>query len=372
MVKYLSELQGRIKNSSDSGNSSLCPEDLSNLLSWKQRIRQEDVDDLAQFGVREMKEIARKYQNLFPDLLKAPYDKDKFLFQSSYMERNILSAKAFANGLFGNEEVEVSHNPKGQDSLLQFYKNCHKASQTRKNPMPERTKFIQGHINQVTIPAIETFLGFAKGSLTFDHIDAMYKMCVFDHVVYDDSPWCAVFSRQNLVTMEYLEDLRNYYLEGPAYQINTDQSCDLLKDVAKYLRMPSKESPGNYPAGVFRFTHSPVINSFLAQLGVFDGQDALRSSNMAEQDQRKWRLSLKDPYSAHVALVVNERTDSKFELLTFINERLSSSHDWDTVMSTVGETADSCDFNAVCENSGVNISRVNYLVIFAIILGCVI
>lgn len=92
---------------------------------------------------------------------------------------------------------------------------------------------------------------------------------------------------------------------------------------------------------------------------------------MAEQGERKWRLALKDPYSAHVAFVVNERADSKFELLTFINERLSSSHDLDTVMNTVGETADICDFDTICENNGVSSNRVNYLVIFVIIFGCV-
>lgn len=69
-----------------------------------------------------------------------------------------------------------------------------------------------------------------------DDVEAMYDACAFEHGVYRSSPWCAVFSDDDIKVMEYYEDLRYYWEYGYGHSINYEQTCDLLKDLIGYLR----------------------------------------------------------------------------------------------------------------------------------------
>lgn len=65
----------------------------------------------------------------------------------------------------------------------------------------------------------------------------MYRMCVYDHVLFNNSPWCAAFSEADLRVIEYSEDLEYYYTYSygaPAFV--QDQTCELLKDLFGYIR----------------------------------------------------------------------------------------------------------------------------------------
>ena len=87
----------------------------------------------------------------------------------------------------------------------------------------------------------------------------MYTMCSFDKAwrPKELSPWCAVFSRDDLeVTnhinlknngtmnlsfnaiqvLEYREDLEYFYEDGYGFSVNYEQACVPLNDVFKIFR----------------------------------------------------------------------------------------------------------------------------------------
>ena len=50
---------------------------------------------------------------------------------------------------------------------------------------------------------------------------------VWDHV----SPWCAVFSEENLKILEFTDDLSYYYKDGYGYDINWQMTKPLVEEL---------------------------------------------------------------------------------------------------------------------------------------------
>ena len=50
---------------------------------------------------------------------------------------------------------------------------------------------------------------------------------VWDHV----SPWCAVFSEENLKILEFTDDLSFYYKDGYGYDINWQMTKPLVEEL---------------------------------------------------------------------------------------------------------------------------------------------
>lgn len=61
----------------------------------------------------------------------------------------------------------------------------------------------------------------------------MYDACRYQKAwsVTELSPWCAVFSKEELRVLEYREDLEYYYKAGYGRDINTRLGCPLLHDM---------------------------------------------------------------------------------------------------------------------------------------------
>lgn len=70
-----------------------------------------------------------------------------------------------------------------------------------------------------------------------DMIDAMYDACRYQKAwsVTELSPWCAVFSKEELRVLEYREDLDYYYKAGYGRDINTRLGCPLLHDMMRHF-----------------------------------------------------------------------------------------------------------------------------------------
>lgn len=68
-------------------------------------------------------------------------------------------------------------------------------------------------------------------------IDAMYDACRYQKAwsVTELSPWCAVFSKEELHVLEYREDLDYYYKAGYGRDINTRLGCLLLHDMMQHF-----------------------------------------------------------------------------------------------------------------------------------------
>lgn len=67
------------------------------------------------------------------------------------------------------------------------------------------------------VSAVQKRLGLTR-SLTADEVYHFYELCRFDRSWQPAlrSPWCAAFSDEDLVVLEYRDDIRHYYRNGYA------------------------------------------------------------------------------------------------------------------------------------------------------------
>lgn len=60
-----------------------------------------------------------------------------------------------------------------------------------------------------------------------------YDACRFERAVHLDepSPWCDVFTDDDMRILEYVDDLFYYYTAGPGEKINSELGCYPIRDM---------------------------------------------------------------------------------------------------------------------------------------------
>ncbi len=96
----------------------------------------------------------------------------------------------------------------------------------------ERRKFGASEHMRSVFDAVEKRLGLT--GLDDDQMKLLYNLCRFEEAFRpsETSAWCAAFSTEDLKVLEYFEDLKYYYKNGYATDINYRMSCPLVKDMA--------------------------------------------------------------------------------------------------------------------------------------------
>jgi multiple inositol-polyphosphate phosphatase / 2,3-bisphosphoglycerate 3-phosphatase len=103
------------------GKGTLCRQDLALITDWKldNNLTANYAEFLAVAGWNELKNIATRYQRVFPTLLPSTYSRSKYLFQHTDTQRTQASFRAFADGLFGyNGYLQVIPEPIPTRDLL--------------------------------------------------------------------------------------------------------------------------------------------------------------------------------------------------------------------------------------------------------------
>lgn len=76
-------------------------------------------------------------------------------------------------------------------------------------------------------------LGFTR-NLNASQIETMYLECAFEKSwnIYERSKWCTVFKEEDLVVLEYAQDLKLYYKSGYGREEKNQQlGCPILRDL---------------------------------------------------------------------------------------------------------------------------------------------
>lgn len=135
---------------------------------------------------------------------------------------------------------------------------------------------IVARINALTTP---------KGAVNFNTSDvAMFPLlCGFEsEMTGKRSPWCDVFTEEELQAYEYSQDLRFYYGHGPGSLKNSTFMLPFLSAlVSRFVDGPNKtytSSDGTAftpPPFIATFTNDAQIKQLVSQIGVFDDQAPL-------------------------------------------------------------------------------------------------
>jgi len=349
MIEDLPALRDKILAAN---NSNLCFIDKELLKYWNVDDLDVEMDHrLHKEGELELKKMGQRWLKRFPDLL-GQYDESKFGLRATNKQRAEKSGEMFITGLWSEDvvpEAKWKVVRSGDDPLIRFYKFCTAWYDERENN--EKDLFEESDTVELVKTSISSLLGV---NITVDEMNLMYDMCRFNLMWTPNkiSPWCRVFSDNDLKVMEYIQDLDSYWKEGPGHPVNYEQACILPKNMLDIFNDIIKGE--DKTKGTFYFGHSTAIKMVLSFLKLFVTEDLLSSNFEKMKDKRKWRTSLHVPMAANIAFSLQQCGDEDYKIGLFINEKLiqipGCNQDWCPMQTFINlfPQIESCDFTKIC------------------------
>lgn len=129
----------------------------------------------------------------------------------------------------------------------------------------------------------------------------MWQLCRFEQAfdLTRPAPWCSVFSIDDISVLEYGEDLKYYYEAGYGFEMNKNLLCEAMQNMLKFLQT---SSVGEQPTRIY-VTHSTAMQLMLVELGLYEDEVPLTSSNYKQENSRKWRTSQQTAFASNLAVI---------------------------------------------------------------------
>lgn len=115
------------------------------------------------------------------------------------------------------------------------------------------------------------------------------------------SPWCALFTTEDLRVLEYIEDLESYYMYGYGVPANELLGRLPVVDLLQTFYDVTKEGEKTFVA---HFTDTATMNTVCTALGLF--KDEIPLSVTKKNAKRKWRNSKISAFSTNLIAVLNK------------------------------------------------------------------
>ncbi|XP_014363394.2 multiple inositol polyphosphate phosphatase 1-like isoform X3 [Papilio machaon] len=314
-------LKDYIKTSHDKGNGSMCAQDVENLYNW---IIDEDtfrnVHQIAKEGYEEMAGLGHRFSAVFKDLL-INADENNYTLRSAYGHWLENSVKGFIKGI-GNESLIVDKSNKSFD-IMAPYESCnYYMKDVKQNPdiYREPTKYQDMNEFLAVKDRIQQRTGI-NYTLTNENITSLYDLCRYTssgtHKKF--SPWCALFSTEDIKVMEYIGDLRHYYRNSYGTPVNKIFGRIPLSDLLETF-INTKNGKGKQ--FTIYFTHATMMDMVYTALGLF--RDEVPLTAEFRNDARKWRSSKSTAFASNLMVTLNRCTDGEetdYNVVFYLNER---------------------------------------------------
>ena len=381
----LTEIQSQIINNHESrGNGRMCERDLENLKRWKpdEHLDIQRAEDLTAQGVEDMKLLGGRLQSTFSELLRPISDSStpgNYMFKTSYSR---LSMDSFMEGLFGYADGVTADEVSINDTLLFAYKTCNIWDNEYNNvSVVEVSRFEESPEFQDLLQNVSRRLGFLY-NISKRSILSMYDLCRYEKAwtVTKLSPWCAVFSKEELRVLEYREDLYYYYKAGYGRDINAQLGCTLLQDMMNHFWKVEQDIESNEPKAVFHFSDIISLQNLLTTLNINKDQMQLTAYNYKQMAKRQWRTSFMSPFAANLIAVFYkcDSTSQPNKVMFYLAEKLVMLDgcdvglcDWDYFKQKFRPIINHCNLNACWNGNGVAAFAPNLITILLVCLSLV-
>ncbi|KAL4707958.1 hypothetical protein ACJJTC_010574 [Scirpophaga incertulas] len=289
-MKAVAELKKDIIASYHSGTSQLCRQDIEDLENWKW-LDNFQSSTLSGIGYAELVSLGRRMQEKYPQLLDGSLD-DVYI-RATNRVRTESSAKAFVTGLTEKTTLSVTvDQPLDKDDVIQPYEYCQRYLDILQNPttMTDQVNACDNSGKYKAVMAnVQRRLGIAH-QLTADDVYNLYELCrssrLWNYGSVLRSPWCAMFSDQDLEVMEFKDDIKRYYKNGYGLEESVGLGSLPLRDLYEKMVASSK---GEGKKLVAYFSHKTLTEMVVSAIGLFKDKIKLDGSGM--KPNRLWRSS---------------------------------------------------------------------------------
>ncbi|KAF5403326.1 Histidine acid phosphatase [Paragonimus heterotremus] len=255
-------------------------------------------------GFEELYALGKKFANRWSNTFQ--FTPSNVEFYASSVSRSLQSAHSFYNGLFNLPPLTpngsrpcapaTQHTPsvgsevdqkriEVADHLLRFFDYCKRYNEEiekNKSSVLEYTKFREGSHMKKVYKTILKKHRLSKKSFTRDDVYTLFLACAHETASQSDSeplsPWCGFLRPHHLPVIEYMADLKQYWLKSYGYDLNYVQSCPLVGEMLTQILRAAQQFKAHrfnqsHPAlhrGTFWFGHAETLLPVVAALGLFN------------------------------------------------------------------------------------------------------
>lgn len=304
-IKKFTKSIGSIIKAREEGRGKLCELDFEKIKSWHldPNITIDKSQYLTVSGWNEIKNIAKRYQIRYPNLLPANYDRNKVKFRHSDRQRTQASIKAFADGLYNGNFKQISVEKIAKPDTFLRPQDCPLLRDPKRIDDSERDAWMNGDEFKTMIKQVNDKLGLIGDErLNAKQIQTMWAICGYENLWNSSipSPFCGAFSIENHMVLEYYDDIGSYHFFGYGRRGNLIENlnCRVIQNMLEFI--DNDLTVEN--ARIFN-SHSSVFQMFMVTLGALKDVRPLTASNFHEQINRKWSNSRAFPMAANVAVI---------------------------------------------------------------------
>ncbi|XP_059061485.1 multiple inositol polyphosphate phosphatase 1-like [Achroia grisella] len=322
-MKAIVRLKDEIIASYEVGTSQLCAQDIEDLRrwSWNETI-EESPAYLTGTGYEELYDIGKRLREKYPQLLSG--SSDSYYFRTTKEQRTITSSIAYVHGLTDNTNLNLSiDGPWDRDDLIRPYENCEKYQvETKEGPELENQLAAYYKTEEFTTVQnnVQQRLGI-NTKLSSDDIYTLYEICRFyrSWTPTLQSPWCSVFTDDDLLVLEYEDDVWHYYRNGYGSWVNERLGGPVIKDL--YDNFEAVVQGGGKKI-ISYFTHDTMLQMAFSALGLYKDDFVIQGARRVPD--RKWKTSFIASFSVNLIAVLNrcnEAEGQSYRVQFFINEK---------------------------------------------------
>nr|XP_032517365.1 multiple inositol polyphosphate phosphatase 1-like [Danaus plexippus plexippus] len=301
-MKDILDLKDDILDNYEDGRGDLCAQDIADLRAWTWNDKLDRaVYHLTPEGYRELLGFGERFSVMFQSLLE---NLDVSLIRSTKEQRTIKNARSFIEGLKNIKKPIVVDDPILDDPVARPYRYCQKrwdeisnstriASKIQKYTETKEFKKLQANVQR------RVGLDF---ELNPKSILSVYNLCrnYRSYSVLKRSPWCALFTDDELMILEYVENITHYYRNGYGHSTNILLGALGLKDLYQKFEEASK---GGLKTLTGYFTHETMLHMIYTAMGLY--MDYPEVSGLERVKHRKWRTSFLTPFAANFVAVLH-------------------------------------------------------------------
>lgn len=246
-------------------------------------------------GIKEAADMGYQMRTRYPDLYS---DHGDFMVWSNNYTRVLQTAEMFVRGYLGWEATDrgsvVSVTSKGFPGGIGDSLAPSDMCPNFEDDEGEEKKKVWDAIWQP--PVVERLQSLISGNLTLttDDINSMPYLCGFESQITGRlSPWCDVFTDDELKSYEYSNDFRYFYGIGPGTDLNKKMMTPFLSALMALLEQgpningtKADGSSFKLPKVLSSFLNDGQLTELVTASGVFDEQPML--SPTSRDDDRLW------------------------------------------------------------------------------------